>query len=162
MKTTEKEKIADEFGKKIGGSRRDQWKERNLTIDDLLGMNNAEKKKFVTKENVWKKPDYQKLKEEGIPVPVIYGRKLIRDSIAKSCTEEGNEETYIKTVSFIRDITEEIRTEDDLDEFFGKIENAGLVSKTAGYYYSESPEFKCISSRNTFSVMENKTKFKIC
>lgn len=44
-----------DFGEKIGGSKKNLWRERTLLIDDLNDMNNAEKQKFITKDNVWKK-----------------------------------------------------------------------------------------------------------
>lgn len=43
------EKINDEFGKKIGGSKRDLWKNRNLCIEDLLDMNEREVETYVKK-----------------------------------------------------------------------------------------------------------------
>lgn len=43
------EKIKDEFGKKIGGSKRDLWKNRNLCIEDLLDMNEREVETYVKK-----------------------------------------------------------------------------------------------------------------
>ena len=43
------EKIKDEFGKKIGGSKRDLWKNRNLCIEDLLDMNEREVETYIKK-----------------------------------------------------------------------------------------------------------------
>lgn len=67
------EKIKDEFGKKIGGSKRDLWKNRNLCIEDLLDMNEREVETYVKKDNVWKKPDYEKMvKEDGVDREIVY------------------------------------------------------------------------------------------
>lgn len=49
----------EDFGEKIGGAKKDLWKDRGLYVDDLGGMNEREAEKFVKKDNVWKKPDYQ-------------------------------------------------------------------------------------------------------
>ena len=42
-----------DFGEKIGGAKKDLWKERGLSLDDLNGMNIEERAKFIA-EN----PDY--------------------------------------------------------------------------------------------------------
>lgn len=47
----------EDFGEKIGGAKKDLWKDRGLYVDDLGGMNEREAEKFVKKDNVWKKPD---------------------------------------------------------------------------------------------------------
>lgn len=49
----------EDFGEKIGGAKKDLWKDRGLYVDDLGAMNEREAEKFVKKDNVWKKPDYQ-------------------------------------------------------------------------------------------------------
>ena len=49
----------EDFGEKIGGAKKDVWKDRGLYADDLSAMNEREAEKFVKKDNVWKKPDYQ-------------------------------------------------------------------------------------------------------
>ena len=53
-------KIKD-FGEKIGGARKDLWKLYGMQIEDLLYMNEAEKQQLIRKDNIWSKPDYEKL-----------------------------------------------------------------------------------------------------
>lgn len=55
----------DDFGNKIGGSKKELWKLRHMLIEDLLDMSIEEKSKYIKKENVWKKPDYNKMVEDG-------------------------------------------------------------------------------------------------
>ena len=69
-----------DFGEKIGGAKKDLWKERGLSVDDLLEMNDAEKNKLIKKDNVWKKPDYQAMLDKGLSKRVIYFIKTIRDA----------------------------------------------------------------------------------
>ena len=57
-----------DFGEKIGGAKKDLWKDRGLYVDDLSGMNEREAEKFVRKDNIWKKPDYQAMLDDGSPV----------------------------------------------------------------------------------------------
>ena len=49
----------EDFGEKIGGAKKDLWKDRGLYVNDLDAMNEREAEKFVKKDNIWKKPDYQ-------------------------------------------------------------------------------------------------------
>lgn len=57
-------KITD-FGEKIGGARKDDWRDRGLDVNDIAGMTEKEKAKFITKDNIWKKPNYEALIKEG-------------------------------------------------------------------------------------------------
>ena len=40
------QKIND-FGEKIGGAKKDLWKERNMIFEDTIEMTEAEKRKYV-------------------------------------------------------------------------------------------------------------------
>lgn len=44
----------EDFGEKIGGAKKDLWKERGLYAEDLEAMNEREADKFVKKDNIWK------------------------------------------------------------------------------------------------------------
>ena len=43
------QKIND-FGKKIGGAKKDLWKERNMIFEDTIEMTEAEKRKYVKRD----------------------------------------------------------------------------------------------------------------
>ena len=58
--------VHEDFGEKIGGAKKDLWKDRGLYADDLESMSEREAEKFVKKDNVWKKPDYAAMLEEGM------------------------------------------------------------------------------------------------
>ncbi|SDW49261.1 hypothetical protein SAMN05216391_10935 [Lachnospiraceae bacterium KHCPX20] len=83
--------INDEFGKKIGGSKRDQWKIRGFLLEDLVGMNDAEIARDVKKNNIFPTPDYRALKEQGVDVNALYFRKIIRDALATKPIHVGKE-----------------------------------------------------------------------
>lgn len=51
---------------------------------DLDAMNEREAEKFVKKDNIWKKPDYQAMLDDGIPLGVVYFVKKARDSLNAS------------------------------------------------------------------------------
>lgn len=77
---TVKTKIED-AGEKIGGARKDAWIGRGLGVDDLADMTGAELDKYVTKHNIWKKPDYVQAVEDGVPPIVAALIKRIYDGI---------------------------------------------------------------------------------
>ena len=74
----------EDFGEKIGGAKKDLWKDRGLYVNDLDAMNEREAEKFVKKDNIWKKPDYEAMLEDGIPLGVVYFIKKARDGLNAS------------------------------------------------------------------------------
>ena len=77
---TKKKKIED-FGRKIGGARKDAWRDRGLQIVDLESMNEAETMKYVTKDNIWKKPNYLQMIKDGTPIRVAFFVKEVRNAL---------------------------------------------------------------------------------
>lgn len=47
-------------------SKKDVWKERGLMVEDLDGMTQGEKEKYVKKDCVWPKEDMKSLVADGI------------------------------------------------------------------------------------------------
>ena len=43
----------EDFGEKIGGAKKDLWRDRGLSVDDLDSMNDREAEYYVKKDNVW-------------------------------------------------------------------------------------------------------------
>ena len=74
----------EDFGENIGGSKKDLWKDRGLDVKDLDAMNEREAEKFVKKDNIWKKPDYEAMLEDWIPLGVVYFIKKARDGLNAS------------------------------------------------------------------------------
>ena len=141
-------KIQD-FGEKIGGAKKDLWKERGLSVEDLLDMNDAEKTKLVKKDNIWKKPNYQELVENGLPVRVAYFIKTIRDAtptqadfltyhLSKEEIEERLE-NYITFVSEIRDAVMNLSTEDEVLNFYNTVMAKYIIRNQNQYYIQIIP-----------------------
>ncbi len=115
--------LHEDFGEKIGGAKKDQWKLRGLMVDDLAAMNDREAEKYVTKDNVWKKPNYQALVDNGVPAGVVFYIKKVRDSLATGPVYRYTDHTperrlfrqqqYIETVRQIQALTEGVRTVQD-------------------------------------------------
>lgn len=124
--------LHEDFGEKIGGAKKDLWKDRGLYTDDLDGMNEREAEKYVKKDNVWKKPDYQAMLDEGIPLGVVFFMKKARDSLNASPQYPYRDNTpekrldrqkqYIETVRELQAVVEGVRTVEDVmqvcDRFF--------------------------------------------
>lgn len=134
-----------DFGAKIGGAKKDLWKERGLSIEDLLDMNDAEKSKLITKDNIWKKPNYQELVEGGLPTRVAYFIKTIRDALPTKPTflryslsqEEIEErlEDYINFVSDLRDAAMNLSTENEVLNFYDNYISKYIIRKDIYSYY---------------------------
>lgn len=136
--------VHEDFGEKIGGAKKDLWKDRGLYADDLEAMNEREAEKFVKKDNVWKKPDYAAMLEEGIPLGVVYFIKKARDGLNASPQYYRMDDTpekrtarqreYIKTVRELQTVLSGVRTVEDAvrayDRFF--VDN-GYLEKVQGW-----------------------------
>lgn len=95
----------EDVGEKIGGARKDRWRERGLTLADLEGMTPTEEFDHVKKDNIWKPPDYQALIESGVEPQAAAAMKLMRDRLAARPKKDSAEERrrYIEMVTAIRD-----------------------------------------------------------
>ena len=149
--------IINDFGEKIGGAKKDLWKERGLVTDDLAYMNEAERKKLITKDNVWKKPNYQELIDNGLSNRIAYFIKRIRDAtpVRPAIQEwyadfEKNDaqETYIKFVNGLKDKVMNMTDESEILNFYNDFLRKYLVSTSNSYRVSVLPEVRgCIDNK---------------
>ena len=122
----------NDFGEKIGGAKKDLWRERGLSVADLREMNDREADKYVKKDNIWKKPNYQAMLNDGIPLSVVYFIKRVRDhlmpkpklSYSDDTPEKrlARQEQYVETVQQLKAVMQDVKTVDDAmkayDRFF--------------------------------------------
>lgn len=129
------------FGEKIGGARKDLWSLRGLLLSDLEEMNAAERDKYITKDNVWKKPDYKKLMAEGLPPRVAFFVKAVRDSLPVGPTRTGGmseadvaarQDRYVEFVGSVRDAAMALKADTDIEGFFRRNFEPHLVRQ--GWY----------------------------
>lgn len=141
----------EDFGQKIGGAKKDLWKSRGLMIDDLAEMNAAEREKYIKKDNIWPKPDYEKmLNEEGYDRAALFFIKTMRDSIPAqpvfriSDTEEVRAEKQESYIEFIRNFKEDllnIKTKNDISKMgYDYLKKNGYVEDLG--YHCRVPEDK--------------------
>ena len=143
-----------DFGEKIGGAKKDLWKERGLSIDDLTYMNEAEKTKFVKKDNVWKKPDYQELVNNGLSTRIAYFIKIIRDAtptkpeIHYMDNISDKQENYISFVSKLRDFVMNIKDDNEILSFYNDFLSNYIIKVPYSYSVRISPEVSgCINNK---------------
>lgn len=166
-----------DFGEKIGGAKKDLWKDRGLIIEDLTYMNDAERNNLIKKDNVWKKPNYQKMIEDGLSARVVYFIKMIRDAAPVKPNVYSydmkekiklKQERYIEFVSKLRDFVMNITTEkevlnfykDYMDQYIIRTENSRYVNiKESAYGYIDSKLLKA-SQVHSFWEIDSKIKKK--
>lgn len=151
-KTSKSKQKIEDFGKKIGGARKDMWASRGLNLSDLDGMNASEMEKYITKDNVWKKPDYDQLIADGLPVKVVWFMKCVRDKVPTKpnyssyhSEEEKNaiREEYINFVGAMRDEVMACKTKEDCVGLYQSFfHDQGYVERTGSYSLSATD--KCI------------------
>ena len=159
----------EDFGQKIGGAKKDLWRERGFMItEDMLSMNAAERQKYIKKDLVWKKPDYQELVDSGIPLRVVYFMKLVRDGLpAKPALtyldkeEEdilAKQEGYIQFVGEIRDKVMSLRDENEILTFYNEFFKENYLDKQKrGYYVYPLPNtFGCVTNKLLKAVQQSK------
>ena len=124
LPAAEKGEIQD-FGKKIGGAKKDLWKERGLLKSDLDGMTPQEIESHAIKANVWPGIDYAKLVEDGMPKGLAFLVKKVKDSIAikpefsrkeieSADLREAAIKRYVETVSKIKEMVLKVESVADI------------------------------------------------
>ena len=123
---------AQDFGKKIGGAKKDLWKLRGLNASDFDSMTDTEKSKLATKKEVMPAPDYSKWIADGMSPEIAYAAKKIKDSIAATpvlsrseledpVKRQERQRKYVEVVGMIRDELPKIRTVEDIKAMDSKI-----------------------------------------
>lgn len=140
----------EDAGEKIGGARKDRWKERGLNLDDLDAMTEAEGAELATKANVWK-PDYEALSGASEPVTAALV-KTIYDQLAakpKKNTPEGRRQ-YVQMMRIVRDVYTEAKGPE-------AVKNAYLeIRKRAGLNAAD-PAAKSAGRELLFSVYKGRS-----
>lgn len=137
------DKITD-FGEKIGGARKDLWKSRGLCEDDLEEMNEAEKAKYVKKDNIWPSPNSKKQVEEGLDIFVAFWQREARKKVHQKPMKYKDETTdyalirFIRIVRLVRDKVMNVKDMNDIYEFY---------KLTTNYFGESSTDFRiCVDT----------------
>lgn len=166
-----------DFGEKIGGARKDIWAASGLTTYDMQQMTEAEKGKYVKKDSVWPKINYQELADSGIDKDVVFFIKQVRDSLPAAPQVNYNDadldarrEQYIEFVQAIRTGMESIRTKADAINAFENImvgngwySTAGASSYSRGSWTKKGRDNIQITNKliNALSVSERRWNYDV-
>lgn len=112
----------EDFGKKIGGARKDEWKNDGLCLEDLKHMNSDEKIRYVTRDNVWPLPNAKDLVENhGVEPFVAYWQRQVRLCLLKEPLVYTGDvldqviEEYVCQGSLLRKMAMSCKTSADVD-----------------------------------------------
>lgn len=123
-------KKIDDFGIKIGGARKDLWRERGgLQYEDLQGMNDLEIQQYVVKKEIWnlKPKDFENMvfvegrdREAAYFVKKVYGAIPSKPRFPKNMTLSKELilqqfKAYIDMIQGIKKVCSEIKTKEDIE-----------------------------------------------
>ena len=124
MSTTSNTNEIRDFGEKIGGARKDLYREGGISISSLDLMNEAEMKTLVRRDTVWPLPNAIKAVNSGLPPFVVYWAREVRKMtygrprVIAGKTIREMCERYITDLRKFRSMVEDVKTEDGIDSFY--------------------------------------------
>jgi len=169
VKAKEGEVPISDFGKKIGGARKDLWKERGLSLEDVKGMTLQERETYTKKAHVWPNTPYEKFVEEGMSPGMALLVKKIKDSISVlpeisriASTDpklrEENFKRYIELVSAIREKLPKVRTLEDIRNLGKELFPADKVSEYSSHYTDQAnKDLLLLGGRTLSSAFQPRT-----
>lgn len=124
-----------DFGEKIGGARKDFYAVA-LNANDLKDMNDAEKKKYVKRDSIWKRENAADLIAAGMPRETAYWRNEMRLCMHTRpiVNDEEYIERYITVIGKMRDLVQNITTPEQQRNFFQEAFTPDFLERTAGGY----------------------------
>lgn len=141
-----------DFGEKIGGARKDFYRIA-LNVGDLESMNEAERQKFVKKDNIWKKYDEVAQVESGVPQGLAYWKNEIRKSLPATAAK-CDPAYYVEIIGKIRDLVDGVKKPEDIGTLKEFLLEHYLVS-SGKYRYSTTPEARGIITNNLFAASQH-------
>lgn len=130
----------EDFGEKIGGARKDEWKRRGLTLEDIQAMNDRERVQHITKDNTWPKPDYGAMVDAGADPLAAYLVKQVRDKIETKPRygqdvqkQTEHQQRYIDVVQRLRAELEKVKTLNEFRAVFNTVFGAYLKQEPSAY-----------------------------
>ena len=148
-----------DFGKKIGGARKDLWAGRGLITSDLTDMTDLEREDNIKKDNIWLKPDWVDLVSKGRDPGIAYWQNKMRVSLPPKppTNNQESQDNYIEVVSTIRDAVMAVRDPHEIDIFYQKFLRENFVTTQGRSYYVDIvPEAKGIVTNKVLGAAQSK------
>ena len=165
-------KKIDDFGIKIGGARKDLWRERGgLQYEDLQEMSDLEIQQYVVKKEIWnlKPKDFENMvfvegrdREAAYYVKKLYGAIPSKPKIPKNITRKEDIliqlKAYIDTVQEYKRACSKIKTKEDIKILMKDgTKNIDLLQqeiKKTKFCYTEDEIIKSIYTVKMYSSEE--------
>lgn len=121
--------LIEDFGEKIGGANKENWKSREMLLSEIKDLNHRELLKYVVKANVWKKPDYELMVENGLDPKVAFLVKKVYDAFPAKLESNGKDfekdllqaERYLKFANEVSTVVNECKVTSDFFKMFNKV-----------------------------------------
>jgi hypothetical protein len=152
----------EDFGEKIGGAKKDIWKNRSLEIDDIISMNDREMISNVKKNNIWKKPDYEQLASQGYSIRKLYFMKTVRDAIPTKPILDINSNIQEQCSNYINAVTQlekecmEIGNDEAILSFYKEKFLNTFVKRASTFsqYVDVMPEYKSVVNNKLLKAVQ--------
>lgn len=118
-----------DFGDKIHGAKKDIYRRRGITVDDLDDISFREYVTTITKEFIWPAPDYVQLVQNGMHPTAAYFIRYVREWLQPKLkpTRLENEtrhlaELYINFVNMVKSICYEMTDMESINTLYTKLQ----------------------------------------
>lgn len=130
-----------DFGKKIGGARKDLWIKRGLLWSDTEEMTDPEKQKYVKRDYIWPKPETSSVPEECRLL--VYWQCEMRKCLYPNPrkTDEDSLRRYVEEIGKFKELTMSVQNEKDIESFMKASIKGQIMKPTGGHYYSAAEEY---------------------
>lgn len=135
----------DDYGAIIEGARKDRWRDRAMTVEDLDTLSLEEAAKFVSKDLVWPVPDYSALAAAGHEPGALALMKIMRDRIPVMPTRMPTRDPAKANADYVRVVTAMREAAAAAKSFEEAKRLASTVMTAIGYRYAD-PESRAAAT----------------
>ena len=160
------DKKIEDFGDKIEGARKDMAALKKGLIDlteaVIDGWSHKEQEQYISKDLVWKRPNYQDMVDSGLEKGVAYFIKTIRDALPTrppDMSEEGIK-GYVAFVQYVQEAVKDVKTYEDIPDFKDKLQKKYLTHTGFRYYSAKSEAYGCFQNRLLRALFQSKSNLE--
>lgn len=146
-----------DFGAKIGGARKDAWAVNGLKADDLADMTDAEKITWVCKDNVWPRPDWISLVQNGHDKMVCFWQNEMRKAVSPKPHTFSDDAlcNYVDGVERLMDAVMDVRTTDQIFRFYKDfIAASGMVQPLHGRFVTIPERYRDVINKKVLKMSQ--------
>lgn len=145
-------KMIEDFGEKIGGAKKDLYYLNGLfDMSAIKDWTKIERENLLIKKTVFPKPDYQKMKDDGMAAEAVYFIKKMYDSLPVRPTypTEEYQKGYIAFMNYFQQALSEVKTIEDACNFFkDKVLNSPFIERNEyGLAIATEQAYGCMTNK---------------